>query len=405
MDSSHPSLTVKKNTGARTSLWLVALAVLLASSVWFSGTAAGPVLKQSWALTPALAAWLTIAVQLGFILGTLVYSVLNIADLLNARRVFFLSALLGGTCNALFTLFSASPHPALVFRFLTGVTLAGVYPVGMRIIAQWTRQELGWGLSVMVGALTLGTAAPYGLFALGAEFDWRLIMFTASLLAVAGGILVEYGVGDGPYLKDTPGFDPRAALKVFRIRRFRLQALGYFGHMWELYAFWALVGSWLGSRVSETRGRTADELALTAFLAIACGAFGCVLGGVLSKKWGERRVALAAITGSGALCALSGWLYGLPTGILIPAVFLWGMLVVADSPQFSALAARFCPPHFTGTALTIQNGIGFAVTVISIQMTALFSQVFGWRWAFLLLAPGPIVGAAALIRLKGNENV
>jgi len=398
-----PAVSEKRK--AHRSLWLVSLAVFMASSVWFAGTAAAPALKQAWSLTPTRAAWLTLTVQAGFILGTLLYALFNIPDLFNARKVFCISAGLGAVFNAGFAYLAVNPEYALIFRFLTGVTLAGVYPVGMRIIAQWFEEGLGWGLGVMVGALTLGTAAPYGFFAIGADIDWRHILIVASVLAAAGGAVVGFGIKDGPYRRDVPPFDARAAVKIFRIRRFRLQAMAYFGHMWELYAFWALVGSWMGSRLSRTGTIMPGRLALATFAAIAFGAAGCLLGGAFSRSYGERRVALAAIVGSGILCAVSGWLYTLPSPVLLAMIFLWGGLVVADSPQFSAMAARFCPPRYTGTALTIQNGIGFTVTLASIQVTSWLAGIFGWRWALTALSLGPILGAAALIRLKGQDNV
>ncbi len=380
---------------ANRALALTSLAVLLASSTWFSGTAATPALISAWNLSEAGAAWLTISVQLGFIAGTLLYAALNLADLFNARRVFLISAWLGAACNAGFALLSDGLTLALAFRFLTGVTLAGVYPVGMKIVASWFRDGLGWRLGVMVGALTLGTAAPYLFQALGAGLPWQGLVLTGSVGAALGGGLIVAAVGDGPYLRGRAKLDLRVMVAVFRHAPFRYTALGYFGHMWELYAFWSMIALYLGASFAERPGLDA-WVPLWAFAAIGVGVGGCVLGGWMSRTWGERPVALAALLASASLCVLSGWAFDWPPALLVPLVLLWGVFVIADSPQFSALAARHAPPGYTGTALTIQNGIGFAVTAVSIQLLPWIAQAVGWQWALVFLAPGPLLGALAL---------
>jgi MFS family permease len=386
------------------ALLLVSLAVFLASSTWFSGTAAVPVLKEIWNLGDVRSSWLTIAVQLGFIFGTFLYALLNLADIFRTRKVFFVSALLGALFNAGFAMSSESFDMALALRFLTGVTLAGVYPVGMKIVAQWFRTSLGWRLGIMVGALTLGTAVPFLFFTAGTRLDWRILIFTSSVCVLAGGLLVLLGVPDGPYLKETPPFDAQAAFRIFRFRTFRLQAFGYFGHMWELYAFWSLVSSYLAASFAKNARQFMGSVPLVSFLAIGIGIFGCILGGWMSRFAGERKVALASLIASAMFCGLSGFLFELPPGLLIPAVLLWGIVVISDSPQFSALAAVSCPPEYTGTALTIQNGIGFGITVISIQFMAWLSQRVGWQWAFVFLAAGPLLGAVAMARLKNPAS-
>lgn len=382
------------------ALLVISAAVFLASSTWFSGTAAAPVLRQIWNLDEVRSSWLTISVQLGFIFGTLLYAVLNLADIFRARRVFFVSAFLGAFFNAGFALVSRNFGFGLSLRFLTGLTLAGVYPVGMKIIAQWFRENLGWRLGVMVGALTLGTAVPYFLFAVGPRFDWKLLMLTASALSVSGGLLVLFGVGDGPFLMTAPRFDARAAFRIFRIKGFREQAFGYFGHMWELYAFWSLSSSYLAASFAERAPQALGSVPMISFSVIGIGILGCVLGGWISRFAGERRVALASLIASSVCCALSWFWYRLSPGILVPVVLFWGIVVISDSPQFSALAAVFCPPEYTGTALTIQNGIGFGITVVSIQLIAWLSQVIGWQWAFVFLAAGPALGAIFMAKLK-----
>jgi MFS family permease len=386
-------VTTPEERAAGRALVVVSLAVLLAGSIWFSGTAAMPALRETWSLGDAQAAWLTVAVQLGFITGTFLYSALNIADVFNARRVFLVSALLGAAFNAAFAWIASGLGQALVFRYLAGITLAGVYPVGMKIVASWFREGLGWRLGVMVGALALGTASPYLIQAVGAGRDWRLLAGLASLSAVAGGLLVELGLRDGPHLRGRAPFDVRAAARVFRDPAFRCTALGYFGHMWELYALWSLVGFFLAGRAGRS------EIALAAFATVGAGFVGCVGGGWISRRVGERRVALAALLASGTLCALSGFAHGLAKPALYAYLVAWGIVAVADSPQFSALAARYAPPEYTATALTVQNGIGFAVTVVSLQLLPLLASHVGWRWAFTTLAIGPFVGAFYMVRL------
>jgi MFS family permease len=377
----------------------VSLAVLLAGSTWFSGTAAIPTLRAAWGLSDAQSAWLTIAVQLGFITGTFLYAVFNLADVFNARRVFLVSAVLGAILNAGFAWVSRGLMVAAVFRFLTGVTLAGVYPVGMKIVASWFRTGLGWRLGVLVGALVLGTASPYLIQAVGAGIDWRVLATAGSLSALLGGAIVVGAVPDGPYLRARAAFDAGAALRVFARPDFRYTAFGYFGHMWELYAFWSLLGFYLRDRFAGGDAGWSAAIPLIAFATVGVGAVGCVVGGWISRRVGERRVALVSLVVSGAACALSGFAQALPAPALVAYLIVWGFFVVSDSPQFSALAARYCPPEYTATALTVQNGIGFAVTVVSIQLLPWIAGRVGWRWAFIALAVGPFVGAHFMRKL------
>jgi len=383
---------------------VVSAAVLLCSSTWFSGTAIVPNLKAVWALTDSQSAWLTIAVQLGFITGTFAYAALNLADRFNARRVFFVSAVAGAAFNACFGLLTNQLAGAVAFRFLTGLTLAGVYPVAMKIIASWFNTGLGWRLGVLVGALTLGTASPYLIRAIGAQFNWRSLVIVASASSLVGGVLMITAVTDGPYLKARAAFDTRMLFKVFREKRFRFTALGYFGHMWELYAFWSLVSFYLAERLKDSHSDRGPMLPLLSFATVGAGAAGCVAGGLISKLSGERKVALFSLIVSGTMCLLSGVAFQLPVWLLATYVIVWGVFVVSDSPQFSALAARYCPPEYTGTALTVQNGIGFAVTVVSIQLLPILSSSVGWNRALVFLGIGPALGAYFMTRLGWLES-
>jgi MFS family permease len=387
-------------TKSNKALLLVSAAILLGASVWFTGTAAAAVLKVRWRLSEVEASGLTIAVQAGFIVGTLLYAIFNVADIFRTRTVFFASAVGAAVFNAGFGLLADGLAAAILFRFLTGVMLAGVYPVAMKIVAQWFNERIGWRLGLLLGAMTFGTATPHFLLAIGAATDWRALALFASGLAVTGGVIVRFVLTDGPYLRETPKFDPRVAFRIFRHRPFRLQAVGYFGHMWELYAFWALLGSFLAADAGSRPPLAADRIPLVVFLTIALGVPSCIIGGWISRRTGEKAVALVSLAASGLFCALSPILFGLPAGVLVPLLLVWGFFVVSDSPQFSALATRTCPPEYTGTALTIQNGVGFTITVISIPFIAWVSKHVGWRWAFSFLTIGPLLGVWSLSRLK-----
>ena len=384
---------------ANRALGIVSLAVFLASSTWFSGTAAARSIAVEWDLTPGGIAWLTISVQLGFIFGTFIYSALNLADRFNPRKVFFVSGLLAAAFNIAFGLLASELIAACLLRFLNGVALAGIYPVGMKIVATWFESGLGWRLGVLVGALTLGTSAPYFIQAVGVQVDWRLLVSAASLLALAGSCAV-LALTDGPYRKARSSFDGRMILKVFSNRRFRYSAFGYFGHMWELYAFWSLIGFYLSGRFPESVWLWMSVLPLLSFVVIGVGAAGCAGGGWISRSLGERRVALVSLLISGLMCLLSGFAFRLPASLLIIYLLVWGIFVVSDSPQFSALSARYAPGEYTGTALTVQNGVGFAITAVSIEVTQLIATEVGWQWAFVFLAPGPAIGAYFMIRLR-----
>lgn len=380
------------------TIFVLSAAVLLATAPWLAGSAVADSLASKWQLSPGRVAWLTISTQLGFIVGTLLYAISNVADRYSPRWVFVVSALGGAVFNLGFAYLSEGFVSASCFRFATGLTLAGVYPVGMKIVTSWFRSALGLGLSIMVAALTLGSSMPFLVRATGTQLPWQSTVAIASAAAVAGSLLVALGVRDGPYLAAKARFDASMIWKIFGNRSFRLSSLGYFGHMWELYAFWTLIGAYL-NRAPALSGTAIELRAPLAFLTIAVGAFGCVGGGFLSRRVGPRRVALWALLLSSSCCVLSGLAFDLSLPWLAVFVLVWGVVVVADSPQFSTLAAQTCPKEYVGTALTIQNGIGFAITVASIQLLSLLAGDAGWQWAFLLLAPGPILGAVATWRL------
>tara|TARA_R110002096_G_scaffold171490_1_gene344363 strand:- start:48332 stop:49513 length:1182 start_codon:yes stop_codon:yes gene_type:complete len=383
------------------TLAVLSVAVLLATAPWLAGSAVSDALALRWQLSSAGVVWLTIATQLGFIAGTLFYSLTNLADQYSPRWVFIVSASIGALFNLGFAYLSDSFFVACCFRFATGLTLAGVYPVGMKIVASWFRGGLGFGLSVMVGALTIGTSLPFLLRALGTSLPWQSTVALASASAFVGAVLVLIGVRDGPYLPATAEFDASMIWKVFRIRSFRLAAFGYFGHMWELYAFWAMLTAYVAK--APALQSSPQVAAILVFAAIALGSVGCVLGGLASRRYGPRRIAMVALVLSFACCALSGFAFPLPMPLLAAFLIVWGMAVVADSPQFSALAVQTCPPEYVGTALTVQNGVGFAITIASIQLLPVVASSVGWQWTFLVLAPGPLLGVWAIRDLESTR--
>ncbi|MEZ5965534.1 MAG: MFS transporter [Planctomycetota bacterium] len=394
MNAAPPAVDADSQSDSRRPVWLVSLAVLLASSTWFAGTAVAPQLAASWSLDSTRAASLTSATQFGFLVGTVLFAVLNLADRFRARAVFAGAALAGALANAGFAAASGL-ESAVPLRFLTGITLAGVYPVGMKIVASFSTHGLGLRLGIMVGALGVGTALPFLVQWSAVGLPWRAVVAFASVAASAGAALVWLALEDGPHLRTRARFDASAAFRVFHDPAFRLNACGYFGHMWELYTVWSLQVFFLRQALPWA----APHAPLLAFGVVAIGALGCVGGGLLARRLGERTVALRALVASTLACLLSPWAFTLPAWALIPFMLVWGLVIVADSPQFSALAARLSPPEYVGTALTVQNGLGFALTVVSIQCVAWLGETLGWRYVFLFLAPGPALGAWSMRRL------
>jgi MFS family permease len=379
-------------------LLLVAIAEILGMTLWFSATAAAPAIVAEFGMASGGLAWLTMAVQAGFVAGTLITALTNLADAVNSRRLFAAGCVIGALVNGAIA-FAPSAGGVIVMRFCTGAALAWVYPPGMKIAAGWFRERRGTALGIVVGAVGLGSAFPHLLAWLGAGLPWRLLVTASSILALAGALLVGFAVKDGPHVSPSAPFDRHALRVVLRNRGTRLAMLGYFGHMWELYAVW----TWIAAFASASLGGAAGGMrigSLVAFVAIASGAVGCVVAGRWADRFGKARVAGAAMLGSAACVLLSPLFYGAPLAVLLLLAIVWGFTIVADSAQFSALVTDHTPRTHVGTALTLQTSAGFLLTMVSMRLVPPVSAMAGWQWAFLFLAPGPLLGALAMRRLS-----
>ena len=385
-------------------LWIV-LAELFGTSLWFSANSAADSLKLAWGISQVDIGLLTTAVQAGFILGTLIFSLSGLADRYPASKIFAVCSLLGAVFNGCFALLSAGILSAIVFRFLVGASLAGIYPLGMKLIMGWDPKNAGKSLGILVGMLTLGTALPHGIRAVGSVLSWELVILASSILALISALIV-WNLGDGPHLKLSTAskrWNMSGIFKAFRILEFRASALGYFGHMWELYAFWTLVPMLLVLAFMDSSNTNPNAISQWTFCIIGVGAIGCIAGGILSQTVGSPKVAFYALLASGLMCVIYPFLDDVDIAYRLGVLLLWGIAVVADSPQFSAMSAKACPPELIGTALTIQNSIGFGLTIFSIlAVTSEVGQI-GSKVAWLLL-PGPVLGLLFMRPLLGNRS-
>ena len=384
----------------RRMLLRVAAAELLGMTLWFSATAAAPAVSREFGMSEAARAWLTMAVQAGFVAGTLLTAVTNLADAINPRRLFASGCVAGAVLNLAIV---AAPSSAVMIalRFCTGAALAWIYPPGMKIAAGWFRERRGTALGVVVGAVGLGSALPHLLVWLGAGLAWRPLVAASSLLAAAGAVIVAFSVTDGPYVTASAPFDRHALGVVLGNRGTRLAMLGYFGHMWELYAMW----TWIAAFAAASLGSASSIGSLVAFIAIATGSIGCVLAGRWADAWGKARVAGWSMIASAACCLVSPAAFGAGLTALVVLSMVWGFTIVADSAQFSALVTDYTARTHVGTALTLQTSAGFLLTMVSMRIVPHISAADGWKWAFLILAPGPLLGALAMRALADNAQL
>jgi MFS family permease len=381
-------------------LSIIVIAQFCCISLWFAGNGVMSDLMVVFSLKSRALGHLTSAVQFGFILGTLVFAILTIADRFSPSKVFFSCALFGSFFNALVIWEGNSLASILLLRFITGFFLAGIYPVGMKIAADYYEKGLGKSLGFLVGALVVGTAFPHLAKGMTGEFQWKYVLLLSSFLAVLGGLLMFSLVPDGPFRKRGSQLDLSAFFSVFRKRKFRSAAFGYFAHMWELYAFWAFVPVILKTYSME-HAESVFNIPLWSFLVIGIGGLACVLSGYLSQTAGTKQVAYMALLLSCACCLASPLMFATTSeSLFIGFLLFWGMVVIADSPLFSTLVAQNASAEIKGTALTIVNSIGFAITIISIQLLNVLQDSMNATYIYTLLALGPILGLIALYERK-----
>jgi MFS family permease len=383
----------------------IAIVQVLGLAVWFSVSAVVPSLRGDWGIGAAAAVWLTGSVQLGFVAGAVGSTALNLADRVRPQLLLAASAAAAAVCTLLLALFVDGMAGAVPLRFLTGVFLAGVYPVGIKLMASWSGSAgRGTALGILVGALTLGSTLPHLIGGLG-SLPWQAVLLAASATGLVGALVAFTVVRPGPHLAAAaPTRNARYALTMFRERGPRLANLGYFGHMWELYALWTWIPAFLLAAPASAGFPTSTEIVVFLAMGIA-GAIGCLIGGWGADRYGRSPAAVVALVVSGACCLLSPLAFDAGPAVLAVFCAIWGAAVIADSGVFSTTLSEAADPRFVGTALTAQTAIGFALTVVSIQLVPLLAEAVGWRFAFLLVVPGPFLGAIAMRALGSPARV
>lgn len=380
------------------ALTLLALAELLGMTLWFSASAVVPSLEVAWDLSSTGAAWLTMSVQIGFVAGTILSALLNLPDIVNTRRLFAVSAVLGASSNAAFAFMADGLTLGIPMRFLTGIFLAGIYPPGLKLAATWSVRYRGLAIGLLVGALTVGSASPHLVRALS-NLAWEQVVLVSSAMAILGGAIVLTLIKDGPFTAPRAPFNPRIAIRCLTQPGIRLANLGYLGHMWELYAMWTWVPVFLVDAL-EARSGSLALAGTIAFGVIAVGGIGSVVAGAMADRFGRTVIASGAMVLSGSTALLAAAIFDAPLIVITPVLLVWGLTVVADSAQFSAAITELSPPEYVGTALTIQTALGFLLTLFSIQLVPIFVDAQGWSLAFATLALGPAVGVWAMLRLR-----
>jgi MFS family permease len=377
---------------------LLTATLVLSMSPWLSASAVIPQLRVQWDVSDTAAAWLTIAVQIGFVSGALVSAFLNLSDVVSPRHVILGGAVGAAVANGLLVI-ADSVAVGIPLRFATGFFLAGIYPPAFKLMSTWFRRGRGTALGILGGGLILGNAMPHLVNGLGG-LDWHVVINATSALTLAGGLIAEFALKEGPYPFPKATFEPRQAGRVFANRGVRLASFGYFGHMWELFAMYAWFLVFFSEQLIAEGARVGSAAAYATFAVIGIGSLGCWVGGILGDRWGRTRTTAAMMAVSGTCSVLIGLLFGSPSWLVLLVGLLWGFAVVGDSPQFSTMVTELADQAYVGTALTLQLAVGFAVTVATIWLIPFLEDAVGWRWAFAFLAPGPILGVMAMLRLK-----
>ncbi len=396
MNSS--SMESRPSREAWTNMWWLAGAFVLCMSPWFSASAVIPQLDAAWTLSANEAAWLTISVQLGFVVGAVLSSLVNLPDLV-APRALVIGGALGAAVANLGILTASGAGQAIMWRSLTGVCLALVYPPGMKLIATWFTQGRGTALGILIGALTMGAALPHLVNSTGGA-GWQMVITATSAFTAAGAIVVALRVKEGPFPFPKAVFSPRLTGAAMANPKLRLATIGYVGHMWELYAMWAWFAAFASAALRNQGIQSASVASLVTFVVVGVGALGCWAGGVIGDRFGKETSASLMMMTS-ATCAITiGLFYSGPIWLLLTVGIVWGFSVVGDSAQFSAIATEVTHQAYVGTALTIQLAVGYIVTTVTIWIIPLVAQVVGWQWVFVILVPGPLIGSVAMVHLK-----
>ena len=393
--------TAQRNADGRwAALAVICMGVILSMTPWFSATAILPELKAHWHVSDALAAWLTNAVQLGFVTGALLSSLTGLPDLVRPHRLMAVSALLAAALN-LALLIAPGGETAVLIRFLTGMALSGVYPPAMKLVTTWFVQGRGLALGLVIGGLTLGSAFPHLIRAATTSVNWQLVVVATSTMSFLAAVIFQVLTHEGPFSYPRAQFQPSQIGKILRNRGIALANLGYFGHMWELYAMWGWFLAFSGAALAAHGVESESAASLVTFGVIACGVVGCVLGGWLADRIGRTATTALMMGVSGSCALLIGWTFNGPLWLFIGVAALWGISVIGDSAQFSAVVTEIGERSLVCTALAFQMGVGFALTVVCIQLTPIFAHwMGGWQWAFLMLVPGPLIGATAMLILR-----
>jgi MFS family permease len=378
---------------------LIMISQFLCTSLWFAGNGVSDDIIHSFQLAPEAVGYLTSFVQFGFVLGTLGFALLSIADKFSPSKIFFVCALFGSLFNLGILVESNNLFSIVTFRFLTGISLAGIYPIGMKIAADYFDKGLGKSLGWLVGALVVGTAFPHFLKLISGNYSWEYVIVATSLLATLGGLLIIVFVPQGPYCKVNSKTNIKDLIRVFKKENFSQAAMGYFGHMWELYAFWTFTPTILAT-YNKLNLDINLSIPLYSFVIIGSGCLACILGGYLSSYFGLKKTATCFLILSGLCCLISPFIFSSSPILFVSFLVFWGLVVIADSPLFSTLVATNTEPETKGTALTIVNSIGFSITIISIQLLNYLQGITESSFIFLLLAIGPIIGVRSLITKK-----